>query len=575
MQNNPIRTAYHCEIELLSPVHIGNGDKYVENFDFFYEPSQKKVFVFDRNRLLNQVASSGENTIEAFFHAVEDETLGSWLKGKPDGIRIDKTLLHRFRCERSPRDILVQLRTGTGEPLIAGSSLKGALRTAVLARLSIEEKRQSVLRAIRNLQKQARPNLKFADSRISAELLGRDAQKNLLRSLTVSDFSFDKDSIQLQRVLLTRMTGQSNMKVKFPVLVEKISETSHANGQISFDEFLSKHGREKLGFRAHLSLPWLVEAIRMKTERTLATELNFLQKVHGKYVADLTEFYRHLRDRVDSLNEHEVVLQLAWGSGWKGMTGELLSQEELTDNVRSKLQLAPKYLNFPFPKSRRIAVTDEGAVPLGWVKLTFTTKEEIRHQELARAEQARQDAIKRQKQQDAQAKAKQKWRQMSEVEQFVAIVQGESIARTQAPGKESLRDVWPKLDSLDADGQKEVARAFFEVWSREEKLWMKKHCTESQWKKVTRLVDLLGIDHPDIRRMDSEEQAVLDRISGLKDWAAFVSSGVKIEGLPLAAAEQLENNFREWGCDNKKAKKNKQKAWKKLKTYLHSMRKKK
>jgi len=470
MIGNRIRTAYHCEVELLTPLHIGSGERYVENFDFFYESSRHHLFVFDRNRLLQQVAEAGEETITSFFQAVEDESLDKWLKSKPEGIHLGQTLLHRFSCDRKPRDILVQLRTGTGEPLLAGSSLKGALRTAVLARLSSEEGRQSVHHAVRNLLNQKQLNLKFADSRICKNLLGLDAQKNLMRSLAVSDFSFARDAVKLQRVVVTRQTGRTSMQVKFPVVLENIPKNSRAGGQISFDEFLGEYGRKTMGFRTLLSLPWLVEAIRMKTEKTIATELDFLKDIRGEYVSDLKGFYRQLQERVRSLNKDEVILQLAWGSGWKGMTGELLNQEELTPQLRDTLKLAQQYSNYPFPKSRRVAITDDGAMPLGWVKLTFTDKEEIRRREEAKIRKDQQDEAERQEREQARARKKEEWERMSKVEQYVAIILGSDNARSQVPEKDALRDVWPKLDSLEAREQKEVARAFYASWSSQEKL---------------------------------------------------------------------------------------------------------
>ncbi|WP_457573885.1 RAMP superfamily CRISPR-associated protein [Desulfolithobacter sp.] len=168
--------------------------------------------------------------------------------------------------------------------------------------------------------------------------------------------------------------------------------------------------------------------------------------------------------------------------------------------------------------------------------------------------------------------AEEKWGQMREIDRYVAIVLNNDEARIMAPNRNGLRDIWPKLDNLEPEEQKAVARAFYELWSGQEKLWRKKMCSPGQWERVERIVTLLHADHPDIKQIAPEEQELVDRITGLRDWNAFSSSGIKIESLPLVAAEQLEKQLAEWGCNNKKAKKNKQKAWKAIKAHLRSLR---
>lgn len=573
MAEHNIRLTYHCDVELLTPVHIGNGDKYVEHFDFSYDRRTKKLTVFNRDKLLEQVAGSGESGIQAFTRAVEEENLETWLGSKPDGIDLNAACIHNFSCDRKPRDISVQLRTGTSaDALLAGSSLKGAFRTAILAKLSHEENRRSVKGVKQDVLRQKRVNQKFVDSKISKDLLGPDAQKNLMRCLSVADCVFPANTIKLENVVLSRLVTKQQMAVKFGVVVEKISEGSKGNCQISFDTYLGTKGKEYLEGRTAPTLDWLLDAVHRKTQKTIDTELVFFDGVNGEHKQMLKSFYEQLQDKIKDKNKNEVILQLAWGSGWNGMTGELLEKNELDRNLREKLSLAPQYLQFPFPKSRRFALINGQAVPMGWVKLSFTDKEEKKRIE---AEQQAL-AIKTAEKQKAMEKAKQErqnqWQAMDETEQDIAIIQKTDLAREQAPEKGPLKDVWPKLKNAEPDIRKKLAQAFIGAWKNKADAWRKKQCSKSQWEKVENLVEITGIAHPDIQQLDAGEQKLVDAINALNDFGQFTSGDISMDELNLAAGEALKAQFMKWGCNNKNAKKNKINAWKELNSVLRQLR---
>mgnify|MGYP000870063007 CR=1 FL=1 len=570
---NNIRSIYHCDVELLTPLHIGSGDKYVEHFDFSYKRQAQKLTVFNRNKLFEQVAGSGEAGIQAFTRAIEEERLDAWLDSRPEGINMDAARIHSFSCERPPREILVQLRTGTSDALLAGSSLKGSLRTAVLSQLSKEDGRKAIDQF---KQKLLAPGLRIKtdDNEIVKQYLGPDAQKNLMRCLSVADCVFPANTIKLENVLLSRRVSNQKMAVKFSVILEKICEGSKAGCQVSFDTYLGQHGQANLGFRADLTLDWMLDAVRRKTAKTIATELDFFDGVGGDHSQMLKSFYEQLQGKIRETGENEVILQLAWGSGWNGMTGELLEKNELTPVLREKLKLAPGYAQFPFPKSRRFALINGQALPMGWVKLSFTDKEEKKRFE---AEQ-RQAALNRQAREDAAQRAneerKEQWLAMDETGQDIAIIQKTDLALEQAPQKEPLKDVWPKLEKSEPDIQKKLAQTFIGEWENIPEAWRKKQCSKSQWEKVEKLVEITGIDHPDILQLDTGEQQFVDTITALKDFGQFCNSNISMDGLTLIAAETLKDKFMEWGCNNKKANPNKSKAWKALDKNLKNLRKK-
>ena len=412
MNFSDIRTAYQCELTTISPVHTGSGDKYLKNFDFLHENGMIKVF--DRNKLFRIVEQGGEKLINSYTLAIEDNGLSVSEWFKENKIKINDILVHSFQADRAPRDISIQLRDANGRPMIAGSSLKGAIRTAILARLVEGAGKHIVKNAVKRGH-----ILRFADQQITNKLLGKDAKLNLMRSLTVGDFHFDQANLELQNVWITRLTSPNNFAGKFPVTIEQLKSLSRTTGLISFDDYLGAEATEGkacdyFNFPVKLNKDWIIQAILDKTRKTIDSELDFLNAKTGRSINDLRKFYKDLRKQVDGLKNDEVILQLGWGSGWRGMTGQLLGPDDLTRNLRKKLKLAPqeKYLDFPFPKSRKTVNFNGSVMSMGWVKLKITPVTVIK-------EQQRKDAMKKEAENneaESLKKEKDKWDQLSQEE---------------------------------------------------------------------------------------------------------------------------------------------------------------
>ncbi|MEW6288436.1 MAG: type III-A CRISPR-associated RAMP protein Csm5 [Thermodesulfobacteriota bacterium] len=488
-----IRTAFHCEMQILTPVHIGNGEKYVNNFDFLCEANRARVF--DHKRLFAMVEQLGGSHIESFAAAMEDGQLTHWLRS--NNININEAVVHSFSfpAHNEPRDINRHIRDGFGRPIIPGSSLKGVFRTAILARLADDNRTNPVNQALGNLMKPGKVNVKFADSSLCTELLGEDAKMNLMRSLTVADFTFAPEDVQVQNAYVTRLTNSTRFVRKpWSIWIEKLNQSANASGQVSFDDFLitQAKGKEAFNFKADLTLVWLVEALRKRTDKALNSELDFLRDKNGDGIDGMRGFYTKLKQDHQNLPENEAIVQFAWGSGWKGMTGELLGPELLTSEVRSKLKLANKYLNFPFPKSRRVAVTGVAALPMGWIRLRFTSKEEIRRAEAFKVQEEKRAQQVKIEQEQQQKNEQEAWGKMSEVEQCVAIIRGETIARSHATGQDQDANCWKKIETASPEEQKSLALAFKEIWINDPKKWAKKQCSKKQWEKVQKVKTILG-----------------------------------------------------------------------------------
>ncbi|MCF6155455.1 MAG: type III-A CRISPR-associated RAMP protein Csm5 [Candidatus Brocadia sp.] len=126
------------QIKTLSPIHIGNGEKYnglsyVE--DIFSTPKRVFVMNFDRIKtILNQ------KDLQSFMDWVVSEKYPSWFKfckselNKPQLLNEFKKVaiytLNNYSAERNLRDIDCFIKQNN-RPYIPGTEIKGAIRTAI------------------------------------------------------------------------------------------------------------------------------------------------------------------------------------------------------------------------------------------------------------------------------------------------------------------------------------------------------------------------------------------------------------------------------------------------------------
>lgn len=399
IKSRPIRQNFQCTLETVTPLHIGCGEKLQKDMDFILESNQ--VHVFHRSRLFDEIKKMGGPGIAEFTNAIEEGSLGHWIK--------NKGLLKKIKGysatvdNRPPRDITVQIRNGFGKPLIPGSSLKGSIRTAILSYLARQDKyRTSVKKAIIQYSKVPPRQLKFSDQTICRDLLGDTPNDNLMRGLTVGDVAFQLSDLALQKISIDRMVTKKEMKTKFPIFVESIKAGAKGTGQLSLDLYLPEVDRQKecFAFKMNIEEMEVLEAIRQAAMNTIELEVEFFSQLADYHSTKMGNFYNDLKKKQNELNEKQSLLQVGWGSGWRRMTGPLLTQEDLNQNnfaLRKNLKLAPKHLDFAFPKSRKIISANGQNMAMGWVVLTLTPieKKSPEASKTESAEETRAEAFER------------------------------------------------------------------------------------------------------------------------------------------------------------------------------------
>lgn len=360
------------QMEVLTPVHIGNGMKKVRNIDFYTKETgtvmvdidQVAKDISDDSSLIRNMERMGDNYSIGDFIQKYRRYLSS---------RIERS--YPVRCES--REILEYERNGMGVPYIPGSSLKGSIRTAILVKLFKEKnayEQEKLLRSVRNNR-----NPKWASQDILKNLLGQNPNKDIMRTIRVFDAHFTEDDIGLLETKIFSLTnygGWTWKKTKYgemKVFGEILKPGSKSQVTLSLDQFLLKNpiAKRKLHFSGKIpdDFEKLSSLINNHSRIAIESEVEFYQKYEkGR---ELDRFFIEYEKVLSEIPENGsgFVIRLGWGSGWKSMTGDYIPDNWLRQ-YRAQFRMGRRGVDI-FPKSRKIGIQNNRPLyPLGWIKLT-------------------------------------------------------------------------------------------------------------------------------------------------------------------------------------------------------------
>lgn len=360
-------TVYNVKLQTLSPLHIGDGDELRQNFDFVvrdnhtYRLNEDAILLAKESRLKpdgqGHYPTPGALLTDADFE--NGDLFRYVLRGAARSGKTDA------RMKSFIKDVY-------DHPYIPGSSLKGALRTA-LAWTGWEEVNLQVDRGVIGNSRS------WAGQKLERKIFGPDPNHDLLRALHVSDlFGPDEAGGKLMVVnaqVLTKRMAQS------PVELETLPGDVEFNGTLTVDDALFKPFAEKeLGFsnRKH----WLDNlAVRaQKHSHARIQELAVWFENADQSYSSIAKFYRRLSEM--QLSPNQAFMQIGWGAGWDGKTfwthlqkDARLFEKLIVDFRMNKAgRTSPREAGDAFPRSKRAAMlvklgTARAAAPFGWVLL--------------------------------------------------------------------------------------------------------------------------------------------------------------------------------------------------------------
>lgn len=362
----PDYALYSVKVSLLTPMHIGSGRDLWHEYDYAVLNGQTW-------RINEAAVLDTQNVTDPAIADRLARTPPAQLLKKPGDFRPESGFF-RYVIKGTPRSeaagaqLREQIKDIFDRPYLPGSSLKGALRTALgwyawgQMKLSLEVGRLGRRR-------------EWAAQDYEHTIFGPNPNQDVLRALQVSDSgTVGADRLM---VLNARVVGRGG-HLASPIELEAIRSDTIFGLTLKLDRALfsdwaRRHGLELPGGGALEQLPQIVQAHAMQR---IEKEKAWFAAIKG--AERLTGFYQQMAQA--RLGQNMFLTQIGWGGGWDGKTfgSRLQADNAFMERAITDYRLArgSRRQGDPFPKSRRVAVafnrdangrTDEApAAPLGW-----------------------------------------------------------------------------------------------------------------------------------------------------------------------------------------------------------------
>ena len=379
---------YKCKIKTLSPIHIGSGKVYGPSEYVNAKAKQKDgtiVKTIKRIDFAKFYGDLGEDKQDKFLSNLSNQNYR--LEQDFPNISKEYTRYNSFNKSSISKDnpfapdISEHIKT-SDNLYIPGSSIKGAIRTAVLYDLIDDEDIENIedliqIRGNRTIINR-RDYTRFIDDFFSANR-GNSAQRSIMRFLQISDSSIFKPAT-IHEVLAIMAKDRGGMPdgvgyySRNGSVVKTCLETIDKNKilrsefTINYDERILREN--DIGDKDFiLDIGYIKNVIYKFSKDLIEYELDFADKYDVSY---LTKFYNSL-SKLN--NEESPVLRIGAGSGLMATSIAMkvkkyddLEGTQIFDSIRSTFR---RQYPFEFPKSRKVTKT---GLPLSWVQLDFEEK---------------------------------------------------------------------------------------------------------------------------------------------------------------------------------------------------------
>ena len=370
-------------IQTLTPIHIGSGEYLRNNSDFveYKDGKDSYICIIDPEKVLELIGVEHINDWVSLIERNGDikEYISKLGKNATPNVYAQRLLCNYVHTLKREDTLKECIHNGMGYPYIPGSSIKGAIRTAVLA--TIAEQQTGLEYSVKN---QAG---KISAKQVEAKLFGGDPNSDVFRFIKVGDAYFERGCELSTRIINLNIRERNNLiDPSKPQLVEAIGVDNETDFQMKIDkayyEWAKRHWpidtkRVKplgsLGIQIN-NISSLFILINEHTRKLTEEEISYWKEV-GKNGFSGAETYienmEQIMTDIQSCKEgKECILRIGHASGWRFITGAW------TENLRNfENEIVPasrpknfNYRQYDFPKSRRL---DEDGDILGFVKLSL------------------------------------------------------------------------------------------------------------------------------------------------------------------------------------------------------------
>lgn len=408
-------------IRLTSPIlHIGSQVPNLNPFE--YVQTASKVYLPNTEALSQALYHQGGSFLQDYINAIEEkreieplleQAFGEdWQNVKsPDGQNIFPDVRSKWTLEPGEKitDLRPMIRNGMGELYIPGSSIKGAIRTAIAYFLLKYDQKYKSPQQLSEVEKTIKDKIgsgklknklkqKFADDRLFMDELfsnfslsyqGRsvDARQgpntDFMRAISVSDSQpLCKQKVKLKNgkkvwkntpivaeAIVSSHFQDNNAKYRASIYVEMVRNVN--------TEFTITLNREMLAWFKHdsgMQFPFgtideLLKICKEFAQEQWNQQADYWSRINNNRHRDKDLDFDLLWQKFYEEPSCPYSLRIGWGSGLFGTTISSLLAGDLRSELRDICGIAAP--GFEAPKSRRSIVNSNNEIAYvpGWVKL--------------------------------------------------------------------------------------------------------------------------------------------------------------------------------------------------------------
>ena len=378
------------QLQTVTPVHIGSGET-LNHIDGCY--ANGRWYHID----LDKVLAHPSTDLNALTSEMSQRDFRWERYLRQHNADFAELSAYNLPCLQSPEEVEIReaIKSVGNRPYIPGSTLKGAIRTALLGEILSESddvygKSLSQLETLIDRGPRGNPRREQPARGIEKLAFGKDPNHDVLRALHVSDtMSLESDTLEIGMAWTVTLNQNDQLVQKidrgreYKNFVQQIQAGQCLTFTLKIDELLFRQReKDRLNFNdlQEKTLRDIAEVCRSATYYLMDREQQFFDDYRFSEAAN---FYDKLISSNNNLPEGTFLLQIGWGTGYHTNTVTSLftddeeSSEDLRMDLRERFKLGEsrsqreRYDAREFPKTRRILYRGQNPIsPLGWVKIS-------------------------------------------------------------------------------------------------------------------------------------------------------------------------------------------------------------
>lgn len=362
-------------IRCITPVHVGNGHQPALHVDYLVFAREGLVAILDDLKVLEII---GREQVPIWIRCIEERaSLLDYLKKRKPDLRASDVAKRVIPMADSGLEQAASfrefIRDARGMPYLPGSSLKGAIRSSLMAKaLSIRYPDQEE-RIPGNLL--FGPDRKPTANKLEEMLFGSNPNQDVFRLLKLTDAHFQETA--LYRVSIYSLThGGWKEKRGNRGYAECIPEGSIAKTHIRLDnsELTTRQLPCWKTTKSIFNFDALFGEINKNTRNLLDDEIQYWEE-DTKYLPPpgYLQQLRMAREMIDDQGDQAALLRCGYGTGWydkAGIWADAFLDDQAHEAVVRTVQSGKRYPeDFPVPKTRKLS---GNGLPFGFISLERT-----------------------------------------------------------------------------------------------------------------------------------------------------------------------------------------------------------